>query len=280
MSEAELAAVQDWMLRRVTAGIWGQRFAGDGVDAEQIVVGSSNLSADSRLDIYARSYVMRLAECLRAEFPVLRALIGEAVFDLFTGGYLSARPPRSPSLYDLGGGFADYLEATRPQPHSGAGTMEALPASLARLERAISESSRARGPEQALNAWQADLAQLLADPSIRLRTPESLQLLQLDFDFTETLAGMGAGVRPEVPPAREAFVAVARSRYRVRAHTIDRLLFSVLQSLRDRDGGVRDAVLAVSRESGRPADEIMSSFFGSVLPAIEHGFVTPEPRSL
>ena len=57
----------------------------------------SALPADDRLDIYARSYVMRLAECLRAEFPVLRALIGEPVFDLFSGGYLSARPPSSPS---------------------------------------------------------------------------------------------------------------------------------------------------------------------------------------
>ena len=150
MAELALADLQAWMLTRVTAGSWGQHLiATDGVRAGELVRESPALSADDRLDIYARSYVLRLAECLQAEFPVLRALIGRQTFDLFAGGYLSARPPRSPSLYDLGDGFADYLDATRPQPRSGSGSLEALPASLARLERAVSESSRARGPRAA-----------------------------------------------------------------------------------------------------------------------------------
>ena len=143
-----------------------------------------------------RSYVLRLAECLQAEFPVLRALIGPQTFDLFAGGYLSARPPCSPSLYDLGDGFAAYLDATRPEPRSGPGTLEALPASLARLERAVSESGHARGPEGSGGAARLDVAALMSDPAFRLRTPESLRLLRLDFDFSDAFESQRAGRRP------------------------------------------------------------------------------------
>jgi uncharacterized protein (UPF0276 family) len=139
-----LAGVQAWMLTRVTAGAWGQRvITTDGVEASVIVRGSPVLSAEERLDIYARSYVLRLAECLRAEFPVLRALIGESTFDIFAGGYLSARPPTSPSLYDLGAGFAEYLDATRPHPSSGGRSTRCPPASPAWSGRSPSRAVHA-----------------------------------------------------------------------------------------------------------------------------------------
>jgi len=280
MLEQDLGGLQAWLFARVTAGVWGRqrlpehREAG-GIDAADVIRGSSALSADDRLDVYARSYVLRLAECLRAEFPVLRALIGEQVFDLFAGGYLSACPPSSPSLYDLGAGFPDHLEATRPQPHSGPGTLEALPASLARLERAISVSSRAPGPEVSNGAGGLDFTASLHDPSIRLRTPESLRLLRLDFDFTDALVSARAGRRPDPPPARETLVAVARSRYEVRVHRLDPLVFAWLEALRECDGRTHDAVRQASAAAGGEQDAVMGGLLASSLRGIDLGFLMP-----
>ncbi len=274
MAELDLADLQAWMLTRVTAGSWGQHLvATDGVTAGDLVRGSPALSADDRLDIYARSYVLRLAECLQAEFPVLRALIGPQTFDLFAGGYLSARPPWSPSLYDLGDGFADYLDATRPQPRSGPGTLDALPASLARLERAVSESSRARGPEGGGGAARLDVAALMLDPTFRLRTPESLRLLRLDFDFTDAFESQRAGRRPRPPEPRDTLVAVARSRFTVRVHRVDPLLFAWLGALDESDGVVAEAARRAAAAVGGNVEAVIATVLATAVRAVELGFV-------
>jgi hypothetical protein len=272
--ERDLAGLQAWLLTRITAGAWGQGvIATDGVVAGDIVRGSAALPADERLDIYARSYVLRLAECLRAEFPVLRALVGAPTFDLFAGGYLSWRPPSSPSLYDLGAGFPEYLDATRPQPSSGPGTLEALPASLARVERAVAESSRARGPEATGGPDVLDLAALMHDPGFRLRTPDSLRLLRLDFDFTDAFESERAGRRPQPPEPGDARVAVARSNYRVRIHPLDPLLFAWLEALPDCDGVVLEAARRAGAAVGEQAEAAIASILASAVRAIDSGFV-------
>ena len=223
LAEPRLDALQAWLLAQVSAGTWG---ATEGADA--VVVSSNVLSAEERLGIYARSYVARLAECLKAEFPVLLALVGESVFNLFAGGYLSAHKPWSYSLYDLGAGFPGYLEATRPKPHTGPGTLDALPASLARLERAMAEAHRAEGPE---TSGGLDAADLLIDPAIPLRTPETLKLLPLDFALMPTQAEGHAGRRPDPPRPGERLVAVARNHWRVRAHPLEPWAFDWLERL-------------------------------------------------
>ena len=189
----EMAALQRWMQSRIVADdalaaaapVWM---------ADEVVAGSAALPADERLRVYSHGYVLRLIECLRADFPVLRALVGDTVFDLFATAYLAERPSRSPSLYDLGAGFAAFLEATRPAEGAGRGTLEAIPASLARLERAMAEVSRAPGPETAAQAPMP--AMLLLAPATALRLPPSVRLLRLDFDFADALAAVEQGARP------------------------------------------------------------------------------------
>jgi Putative DNA-binding domain len=273
MAGSSLASLQSWMQDRVTAGTW----SADRHDADirAVVVSSAGLPAETRVGIYASSYVARLAECMRTEFPVLRALIGDQVFNLFVGGYLSARPSASYSLYDLGAGFTDYLEATRPQPHSGPGTPEALPASLARLERAMAEADRADGPENdARERGAFDALSVLCNPELRLRTPGSLKLLRLDFDFTEALAAARQGGRPQMPAPRDSLVAVARVSYRVHVHTLDLWAFAWLAALAENGGDVQAANQAAARASGRDGDTIVADFLAWLPSAVERGFVT------
>ena len=93
MVDAELGLLQRWMLSAVTTpgGVReGIRVARDAyaLDIGDAVKDSNRLSAPARLEIYARGYVLRLLECLRAEFPILLALVGDQVFEMFASSYV------------------------------------------------------------------------------------------------------------------------------------------------------------------------------------------------
>ncbi len=47
-----------------------------------------------------------------------------------------------------------------------------------------------------------------------LRLPESVRLLSLEFDFTDTIEAVRRGETPAVPPVKPTCYAVARSRHR------------------------------------------------------------------
>ena len=82
---------------------------------EQVVTRSEKLDAVNRMEVYSGAYFARLLECMRGEFPVLMATIGEELFDQFVVGYLNAYPSRSYSLGHLGENFAKYLAETSPR---------------------------------------------------------------------------------------------------------------------------------------------------------------------
>lgn len=279
----DLATLQNWMQDVVAGDAWTldeaiSAAAGHGVDCEAAIVGSTRLPARQRLEIYVSSYRARLIECLRAEFPVLKRFVGDQVFDLFAGAYLGVHPPSSYTLFDLGAGFAAFLEAARPQPHDGRGTLDALPASLARVERAIAESERASGVEA--NA-DANVHPLSAVPwfdivyvhALRLKTPASLQLLSLDFDFSMLLADVAADRPYDMPRAADTLVAVARSRYRVRVHTLERGAFAFLRQLGIQGRNVREAISLVARELDLAHDALGAQLLAWLPFAFEAGFV-------
>ncbi|MFZ5492299.1 MAG: DNA-binding domain-containing protein [Pseudomonadota bacterium] len=66
-------------------------------------------AAERRLTVYHDAYRLRLAEALGEDFPLLRALLGEAGFDRLTRRYLAACPSRSWTLRDLGRGLPRFL---------------------------------------------------------------------------------------------------------------------------------------------------------------------------
>jgi len=230
LSEAPaLAGLQGWMQAAL-------------LDAEVAAVrdhvhGDNRLTAEARLGIYASAYRQRLVECLRDEYPVLAALAGATAFDLFAQGYVAAHPSQSYTMYDFGAGFADYLDAVRPagSPHA----VEAIPAALARIERARAEVHRAEGVEREATATETGLDPLVA-AMLGLtvyRLPDSVRLLVLPFDCSATLA---AGVEEEPPPLPQpvpSLLAVARAHYRVECHPLEPWQYDWLVDLPGRTGG-------------------------------------------
>jgi uncharacterized protein len=265
----DLRALQGWMLDACVRAVGPN----DTVDVDTRVRGSDRCSAEGRLEIYARGYLARLLDSLRTEYRVLRALVGDQVFDLFARGYLEACPPRSSSMSDLGAGFASYLEETRPRPFGPPGAVDALPASLARLERACMEVGHARGVEGGAVDSAVDALRLMSTPGVVVATPESLRLLHLDFALKDALDAVERGDQATVPAAADTCYAVARSRFRVRVHVLERWQFELLRAC----GTGRDlppAVAAAARRARLDIDQVWAALLLWIAPAVDAGLVT------
>jgi len=87
--------------------------AGDAALAEATrahVAGNDRLTPAEQADIYREQFWLRHVESLTEDYPGLRALLGEAVFDALVRAYLDAHPPRTPSLRDLGRDLVPFAE--------------------------------------------------------------------------------------------------------------------------------------------------------------------------
>lgn len=65
---------------------------------EDVIAEKRGLSAHKRLSLYTSGYVLRLLECMRADFPSLRNFVGDSVFDAFAQAYIISKPPVSHSM--------------------------------------------------------------------------------------------------------------------------------------------------------------------------------------
>ncbi|WP_083098479.1 DNA-binding domain-containing protein [Pseudophaeobacter leonis] len=72
------------------------------------------LDAAQSLSIYQRSYALRLAACMREQFPATCHALGAPLFNDFVETYVAALPPESYTLHDLGRRFAGFLKDQRP----------------------------------------------------------------------------------------------------------------------------------------------------------------------
>lgn len=263
MAEA-LAELQGWMLEGIVAG------AAPRAAVRARIEGDARLGPEGRFAIYAGGYRSRLNETLREDYPALHLLVGDTVFALFAESYIGARAPRHFSLYDYGADFADHLEGTRPR--AGGGPLAALPAAVARLERARSEVQRAEGLERRSSApLMADAAML---PGLRLKLPDSVRLLRLDFDLLPLIEASDRGGKAVVPERGESLIAVARSLYRVRLHRLEPWHHAWLEALGPDGAEVHEAAAAAARISGRDCGVLLADLVLWLPAAASVGLVT------
>lgn len=259
-----LAELQSWMLDGITAGVAPR----EAVRAR--IAGDARLGPEARFAIYAGGYRTRLEETLREDYPALLLLVGKTVFDLFASSYVAAHPPRHFSLYDYGAGFAGYLEATRPK--EGGGPLAALPAAVARLERARAEAQRAEGLERNPGPPPGADAALL--PGLGLKLPDSVRLLRLDFDLLPLIEAADSGGKAVVPERKESLVAVARSAWRVRLHALEPWQLAWLEAIGWEGAEVHEAAAAAARISGRACGAVLADLLFWLPAAAAEGLVT------
>lgn len=139
--------------------------------AESLVRADSRMSAVERIDIYANMYFYRIHDCLRDDFPALRAVLGEIDFHDLITDYLLAHPPTHFSLRHAGRHLADYLS-----DHPFA---EARPylADLAALEWSVMEVFDAPDAEPLAATTFGTIPQDRW-PDLRLQVTPAFQLLR------------------------------------------------------------------------------------------------------
>jgi len=275
---SELATVQRWLTSiMVRPGrLRDKIFAADanyGLESKQLIVSSETLNAEDRIGIYARGYVLRLMECMRADYPLLENLMGAELFEVFAQAYLVQLPSHSPSLFDLGKDFPDFLEASQPKEVNGEGaSMFALPLELARLERTRVEVSRSEGLEK------RDRQMPDTDPLFYLFgggqfcISPCLRLIALEFDLLDFIRQTERGEDAQVPIRKATFAAVSRKHYSVNLQALEPWQWHFLQALGD-SGSQREAVNRSSAMLGISADALSAELMLWLPAALQRGYV-------
>jgi hypothetical protein len=146
--------------------------------AEKIIKPNDRLTSVERLEIYNRVYWFRILSSLADDFPGLRAVIGQRMFDKVLLGYLTELPSRSFTLRNLGSRLESWLR-DHPEftPKTGRIALD-----MVRLEWAdIDVFDSAEFPKIA----EADLGKLGEDPLLHLQP--YLRLLELSYPVDDLL---------------------------------------------------------------------------------------------
>ena len=202
------------------------------------------------LSVYANSYALRLQQCLEADFPALLHLMGADLFRFFAASYIRLHPSGSTTLYDLGEGFADFLQYTQATRNDDRDADLILPIELARLERKRTEVTRAKGLEgREPFEDPAPMAHWFT-PGLTVNQPPCLRLLQLSYPLINFIQAIDLGESsPPVPAPQTSYVAITRMQYRVSMHYLQAWQFHFLQAAADPSPIHRCAQLAADRSA-------------------------------
>ncbi len=198
-----------------------------------VVMETRDVSIYSRINVYTSGYVMRLMECICADFPVLQKFMGEEVFNQFAKASLLWSPSTSYSLYDLGTTFIGFLAATRPKGISEDDPQSVyldLPVAIAKVERARHEAIRAWGTEDSgtvpLDLFPDDI--LFSAHSITVSTPPCIRLLESKFPVKQLFEDLHKEEAYSIPEPKQTFLAISRVNYRLTTEEIEEWVFEFL----------------------------------------------------
>lgn len=204
------------------------------LELDDVVRPAGALSAVERLQLYNRGYHARLLECLAAAYPALRQTMGPELFDAFALDYVHDRPSRSYTLHGLTDGFADYLEATRPDTGAPEQWVDLL-VDLARLEQAFVQVFEGPGSEGEKTAVPGDLPEV---PDARclgstMEAAPAFRLLPARFALSEHFLAGRRGETAPLPAAADGAIVLTRKEYVVLLTQLDRPRRVVLETLMD-----------------------------------------------
>lgn len=207
------------------------------------------------LRIYQRGYFLRIAACMREQFPALCHALGRDLFDDFVADYIRDCPPARHTLYDLGRRFPAWLEANCPEPEAAAPWV-AFMIDLARFEYAVFAMFDAPGHEGQAYATRDT-------PDAALRLQPAFALGSYRFPVAAFYHAVRRGECPPIPaPAPGAHrVALVRTDYRTRTVSLSEVQHALLEQLAD--GVAIDAALAtVTTRFGLEPSEVQRSWSG------------------
>lgn len=217
-------------------------------EAREFIKPNDRLSSFERLEIYNRQYWFRVLDALAADFPGLRAIVGERSFERLSRAYLAECPSISYTLRNLGSRLPAWLRRHPRYAHP----REALALQMARLEWAHIQAfdaaaERALGPEDLLEV-NPDLTMTL-QPHIRLLQlsyplddllTEVREDLKHDTDIASNSGSTQRKAHPAVLPIERLkpqpiYLALHRRQYVVCCRRLEREAFRILRALQRRE---------------------------------------------
>lgn len=242
---------------------------------DDVIRSSHTLSSHDRIHIYARGYILRLMECMRAEYPVLRNLLGEELFGTFAQAYLAHIPSHSYSLFDLGTHFPDFLQASQPK-NDGQTTEErqqfALPVQIARVERAKTEVYRSKGTENNAPIPAHELSAFFLLEADTLGVPPCLRLLELDFPLIAFIKAVEKGEQPPVPSPQQTWLVISRQNYGINMREVEAWQWYFLKAL-EQTNNYTQAIATSATASNTPKDTIFANLMLWIPVAVNLGFL-------
>jgi hypothetical protein len=219
-----LALLQNWLNTIVmTPGSLPQKLGqakyAYGLDEGEVVANEGKASVYTRLNVYSNGYLLRLLDCMYADYAISKKFMGDEVFDSFAQAYLLYHPSTSFTLYDLGKAFPGFLAKTKPPVTAGdenaIDDLMNLPIALAKLERARQEAMRAPGLEHIIPREAGVTIQDILFNTVKIVTPDCLRLIELDFPMTGFFRSVYRDENYELPQPARSFLAISRKDFRV-----------------------------------------------------------------
>jgi len=224
------------------------------LDHKAVIRSTDRMSSQQKIGIYARGYIARLLECMSAEFPAVKYLMGDDLFETFAKAYLVQAPSTSPDLYDLGKHFPAFLKAS--QPINSDKNFD-LPVDIATLERAIAEVARTPGLETQTisHPSEPDIFHLFGDAEIQVSP--CMILLHLQYPLADFVKAIQRDEQPEPPAPDENYMVVSRKNYIVNMHTLLPWQWHFLTSLQA-SGNYRKAIEDAAKGVNLTIDSVMA----------------------
>lgn len=134
------------------------------------LIEGAGLTPEDRLGIYRNIVTNNLSEALQSVYPAVRALVGDAFFDLLCERYIRGYPSGRGTLQDYGARFARLVEET-PEAADVAYLADVARLEWTRQESALAPLQPCIGADALAGIAACDYGRL------RLRLHPSLQLL-------------------------------------------------------------------------------------------------------
>lgn len=248
-----LQSVQHWMHQAL---VFPRRV--DGGERDALLDSSPLLTGAAGLAIYQRGYLLRIANCMREQFPALCHALSAPLFNDFVADYIRDKPPESHTLYDLGRRFPLWLGENRPDRDLPPAEREAwidFMIDLARFERQVFALFDAPGHE----------GQPFADadtPDHRLRLQPCFDLGAYGFPVAAYYHSVRLNQPALLPPAGRSFAALVRTDYVTRTIPLGEPQYHFLEAMAA-CGGVGDGIETVARNLGASAESVRRSWHSS-----------------
>ncbi|HEV8268655.1 MAG TPA: DNA-binding domain-containing protein [Thermoanaerobaculia bacterium] len=173
-----------------------------------LVVPNDALTSLERVAIYQEMYLLRMAEALSSDYPILVRYLGDHAFSHLVADYVGAYPSRSYTLNRLGDHLPRFVETW------GRKADRRFLAEIARLELALTESFDA--PEETPpEIGDVGAVAAAGDPErIRLVASASLRLVRVRRSTLDTFDALRDGNEegPAAAPKRGAVTAAFHRR--------------------------------------------------------------------